>query len=238
MSILLNNEYIMKNVIILFEDITQELIIDPTKKYCLYYKGCFCPPHVGHFNNIKRYIENNNNVKIIVNQQASYGRHHIPSDLSINIMKTYINELLPVNRVSLVFRESKNNLINHKFIKEADVFVSLRGNEKKRKYEQHFLQMPTLGAKSIFGAKGISDVTIKRDAQSTINNSYFNKVLLQKHKTVIYYYIKRDENGPSATAFTESIAKYKNKKVTYNDVIRFLPEKLENNIKKYIISRL
>lgn len=232
MSILLNNEYIMKNVIILFEDITRELIIDPTKKYCLYYKGCFCPPHVGHFNNIKRYIENNNNVKIIVNQQASYGRHHIPSDLSINIMKTYINELLPVNRVSLVFRESKNNLINHKFIKEADVFVSLRGNEKKRKYEQHFLQSPTLGTKGTFG------ITIKRDAQSTINNSYFNKVLLQKHKTVIYYYIKRDENGPSATAFTESIAKYKNRKVTYNDVIKFLPERLEDNIKKYIISRL
>ena len=229
MSILLNNEYIMKNVIILFEDITQELIIDPTKKYCLYYKGCFCPPHVGHFNNIKRYIENNNNVKIIVNQQASYGRHHIPTDISINIMKTYINELLPVNRVSLVFRESKDNLINHKFIKEADVFVSLRGNEKKRKYEQHFLQSPVSTNKK---------VSIKRSAQITINNSYFNKVLLQKHKTVIYYYIKRDENGPSATAFTESIAKYKNKNITYNDVIKFLPEKLEDNIKKYIISRL
>lgn len=240
----------MKNVIILFEDITQELIIDPTKKYCLYYKGCFCPPHVGHFNNIKRYIENNNNVKIIVNQQASYGRHHIPSDLSINIMKTYINELLPVNRVSLVFRESKDNLINHKFIKEADVFVSLRGNEKKRKYEQHFLQMPIFGANSaigtfgtstnnkVSGTKGISNVSIKRNAQITINNSYFNKVLLQQRKTVIYYYIKRDENGPSATAFTESIAKYKNKKVTYNDVIKFLPEKLGDNIKKYIISRL
>ena len=231
----------MKNVIILFEDITQELIIDPTKKYCLYYKGCFCPPHIGHFNNIKRYIENNNNVKIIVNQQASYKRHNIPTDISINIMKTYINELLPVNRVSLVFRESKDNLINHKFIKEADVFVSLRGNEKEKNYEQHFLQMPTFGAKGAkgtFGASTNNKVAIKRNAQITINNSYFNKVLLQKHKTVIYYYTKRDENGPSATAFTESIAKYKNKNITYNDVIKFLPEKLGDNIKKYIISRL
>ena len=85
----------MKRVIILFENITKNLIIDPNKKYCLYYKGCFCPPHVGHFDNIRRYIENNSNVKIIVNQLASFSRHHVHKDISVNIMKTYIKELLP-----------------------------------------------------------------------------------------------------------------------------------------------
>lgn len=220
----------MKKVIILFENITKNLIIDPNKKYCLYYKGCFCPPHIGHFDNIRRYIENNSNVKIIVNQLASFSRHRVPKDVSINIMKTYIKELLPTDRVSLVFRESKYNLLEHPFVKEADVFVNLRGNEKKRKYEQKFLQPIRNGmvGKNIVNKRAINE----------LNNNYFNKELLQQHKHVIYYYTDRNENGPSATKFTDTLAKYKKNEATYEDVIKFLPPKLTEHIKKYIISRL
>lgn len=221
----------MKRVIILFENITKNLIIDPNKKYCLYYKGCFCPPHIGHFDNIRRYIENNSNVKIIVNQLASFSRHRVPKDVSVNIMKTYIKELLPIDRVSLVFRESKNNLLNHKFVKEADVFVNLRGNEKKRKYEQEFLQPVNKGVK-------VNKRVINKTVVDNLTNNYFNRELLQQNKYVIYYYTDRGENGPSATLFTETIAKYKNNNATYEDVIKFLPQKLTENIKKYIISRL
>ena len=223
----------MKGVIILFENITKNLIIDPNKKYCLYYKGCFCPPHIGHFDNIRRYIENNSNVKIIVNQQASFSRHHVPKDVSINIMKTYIKELLPYDRVSLVFRESKYNLLEHPFVKEADVFVNLRGNEKKRKYEQIFLQ-PIKNNDKVNGIV----MGIKKDAINIISNKYFNKELLRQHKHVIYYYTVRNENGPSATKFTDTLTKYKNNEATYEDVIKFLPQKLTEHIKKYIISRL
>jgi hypothetical protein len=220
----------MKGVIILFENITKNLIIDPNKKYCLYYKGCFCPPHIGHFDNIRRYIENNSNVKIIVNQQASFSRHRVHKDVSINIMKTYIKELLPTDRVSLVFRESKYNLLEHPFVKEADVFVNLRGNEKKRKYEQKFLQPIKNGivGKNIVNKRAINE----------LNNNYFNKELLLQHKHVIYYYTDRSENGPSATKFTDTLTKYKNNEATYEDVIKFLPQKLTEHIKKYIISRL
>jgi hypothetical protein len=221
----------MKRVIILFENITKNLIIDPNKKYCLYYKGCFCPPHVGHFDNIRRYIENNSNVKIIVNQLASFSRHRVPKDVSVNIMKTYIKELLPIDRVSLVFREGKNNLLNHKFVKEADVFVNLRGNEKKRKYEQEFLQPVNKGVK-------VNKRMINKTVVDNLTNNHFNRELLQQNKHVIYYYTDRGENGPSATLFTETIAKYKNNNATYEDVIKFLPEKLHDHIKKYIISRL
>jgi phosphopantetheine adenylyltransferase len=229
----------MKKVIILFENITQNLIIDPNKKYCLYYKGCFCPPHIGHFDIIRKYVEHNSNVKIIVNQQASYSRHRVPRDVSIHIMKTYIKELLPINRVSLVFKESKYNLLNHKFVKEADVFVSLRGNEKKRKYEQNFLQPITNNNGTVVENRTIiNKVAVKKDVINIISNKYFNKELLQQHKNVIYYYTDRGENGPSATKFTETIIKYKNNDATYDDVVKFLPEKLSDNIKKYIISRL
>jgi phosphopantetheine adenylyltransferase len=221
----------MKRVIILFENITKNLIIDPNKKYCLYYKGCFCPPHVGHFDNIRRYIENNSNVKIIVNQLASFSRHHVHKDISVNIMKTYIKELLPIDRVSLVFRENKQNLLNHKFVKEADIFVNLRGNEKKRKYEQEFLQPVNKGVK-------VNKHMINKNILEQLTNNYFNKQLLQQNKYVIYYYTYRNENGPSATKFTETIIKYKNNEATYDDVIKFLPEKLQEHIKKYIISRL
>jgi phosphopantetheine adenylyltransferase len=219
----------MKGVIILFENITKNLVIDPNKKYCLYYKGCFCPPHVGHFDIIKRYIETNSNVKIIVNQQASFSRHRVPKDISINIMKTYIKELLPTDRVSLVIKESKYNLLEHKFVKEADVFINLRGNEKKRKYEQKFLQPVS---------KGISKAIINKDIVYELSNNYFNKELLQQHKHVIYYYTDRGDVGPSATKFTETIAKYKKNDATYDDVSKYLPEKLPEHIKKYIISRL
>jgi len=223
----------MKGVIILFENITKNLVIDPNKKYCLYYKGCFCPPHIGHFDIIRRYIENNSNVKIIVNQQASFSRHRVPKDISINIMKTYIKELLPTDRVSLVIKESKQNLLEHKFVKEADVFVNLRGNEKKRKYEQKFIQ-PVNKSNTI----NKKTVSINRDIVYELSNNYFNKELLQQHKYVIYYYTDRGEVGPSATDFTEIIRKYKNNDAIYEDVIKYLPEKLPEHIKKYIISRL
>lgn len=221
----------MKRVIILFENITKNLIIDPNKKYCLYYKGCFCPPHVGHFDNIRKYIENNSNVKIIVNQLASFSRHRVPKDISINIMKTYIKELLPIDRVSLVYRENKQSLLNHKFVKEADIFVNLRGNEKKRKYEQEFLQPVNKEVK-------VNKHVINKNILEQLTNNYFNKQLLQQNKYVIYYYTYRNENGPSATKFTETITKYKNNEAIYDDVVKFLPEKLQEHIKKYIISRL
>lgn len=47
------------------------------KKYLIYFRGCYCPPHKGHFNTIADF-KDTPNTKFIIHQGGSETRHGFP----------------------------------------------------------------------------------------------------------------------------------------------------------------
>ena len=74
---------------ILFENNGDNLNFDKNLNYCYYIKGCFCPPHKGHIDIIKKYINNNNNTYLIVNQIGSKSRHGVDKIINFKVIISY-----------------------------------------------------------------------------------------------------------------------------------------------------
>ena len=77
--------------------------------------------------------------------------------------------------------------------------------------------------------KNLEDILNSKYIEANINNK--NKGMLQDNSvnqifTQLLYRNLPNENSLSTTDFTEIIRKYKNNDATYEDVIKFLPEKL------------
>lgn len=102
---------------------------DSNKRYLIYYKGCFCPPHRGHFNTVKQFTDIGNNIHVMVHQIGSERRHGVPYYLNREVWRTYIDRLLPVDRVHLVKYNYCDELLDLPILNHIDTVVFIRGNE-------------------------------------------------------------------------------------------------------------
>ena len=181
--------------------------------YVIYFKGCFAPPHIGHFSAISDIVLNNPNVKVIINQVVkSERRHGVPYEINKKIWQLYIDNLLPKNRVDLHKYQKLDKYINHPFMKDADKVIYLRANEnfdidlvEKRfvKYHKKIIKK--------FNSKGID---------------------------VAYYAQERNATVISATKFIEQLIKYKETGEDYYKLRQFIPEKLPLEIFHQIINMI
>ena len=70
--------------------------------YCIYIQGCYCPPHRGHFETVKRFTDIGENINVIIHQVGSESRHGVPSYFNRKMWKLYIENLLPSHRIDLL----------------------------------------------------------------------------------------------------------------------------------------
>lgn len=181
-------------------------------KYLFYFRGCFCPPHKGHFLTIQRYLKYPN-VKVIIHQIGGE-RHGVSKNMNRRTWQYYIKELLPEDRVDLVqYNSSTKNLPKgHSFFKDTDVLVMLRGDETSNVREQEKLELST-------------------------KQSLISKCL--KYETqLIFLYEKRDHDKLSASSFIKNLIQYRKGKYRLIDLYQYLPEMLPVDIKNKIINKL
>jgi len=196
---------------------------DPYKKYLIYFKGCYCMPHAGHYNTVKRFtdlIEDGINIRVMVHQMGSSRRHGVPYNLNRYIFQKYIDELLPSDRVHLVkYRSGIHEILNLDFIDDIDTVIYIRGNEdyNVRKTEKK-----------------------NRYAYQSIIKS-----LSRKEINMDFYYLERPHvHKLSATKFTRSLIKTRRncKKhgcdCKYRKLRYFLPDGLERDVSMKIIRKL
>ncbi len=112
-----------------WESLGQEYPFDPSKKYLIYFKGCFCPPHRGHFDVVKDLMMKGKNIHTMIHQMGAESRHGVPKRLNREIWRLYINELLPADRVHLIQYNSTLDILDLNFLKTFDTVVYIRGNE-------------------------------------------------------------------------------------------------------------
>lgn len=201
----------VQSPLVLWESSTQKIMINPQLNYLFYYKGCFCPPHMGHFKLVEQYLSYPN-VKMIIHQMGSL-RHGVVYDINKKIFECYIEELLPKERVKLI-KFSKNNpdiFLRNPWFYATDVIVILRGNEYNNRIEK--------------------EKSIMTRYKNQINYCHLY------NKDIIFYFNIRIPNS-SASEFIENLIKYKNNMIQINDLYKYLPEKLSEDKKKYIIHML
>ncbi len=205
-----------------WEKMGMTLDIKKNHNYIIYFNGCFCPPHRGHYNSINDIVKNNKNIKVIINikQKNNDTRHGIPKYINIAIWKEYIKHMFPKNSVSLQrgnFMTDKN-FINHDFIKQADTVIFVRGDE------------------------GLDHRTIKNSFET--KKKSILKLLSKENKKIMFYYNSRVKNL-SATDFVKHLINFKiyhqgktKCKPCYSILYSFLPSNLPNHVCKKIIKKL
>lgn len=190
----------------------QELNIDPNLKYLVYYRGCFCPPHNGHFEAASKYL-GHPNVRMIIHQMGGY-RHGVSKSTNRKIWQTYIEELFPNEKIHLVQydEETSDYPKYHPWLKKSDVLVIIRGDEyndiESREQEDMYQW----------------DSTIMRCKRNGID--------------VIFAYDTRDAARMSASTFVEDINRYKRDRIKIESLYKYLPEKLSIRSKKHVINLL
>ena len=112
-----------------WENLGQEYPFNPYKKYLIYFKGCFCPPHRGHFNMVKQFTDKGDNIHVMIHQMGSESRHGVPKRLNREIWRFYINELLPTDRVHLIQHYSTLDILDLDILNQIDTVLYIRGNE-------------------------------------------------------------------------------------------------------------
>ena len=189
------------------------------KRYLIYYRGCFCAPHRGHFNTIAdfTYLPNAN---FFVHQGGNERRHGVPYKLSRKIWKIYIHELLPKDKFVLMGRgrHEEMDMADHPYTQEADVVVFIAGNENydpaEKEYEDINHKYRDIFKKLLRRGKEIIFLYLDRPKQSTLSATQLSKSIRSNR-----YYSSRDER------------KYKNLRP-------FFPEKLSDKGIKYIVRKL
>jgi hypothetical protein len=196
----------------IWERLGETLHIRSDRRYLVYYKGCFCPPHIGHFDTAASYLRSNN-VKMIIHQMGNQ-RHNIPTDLNRSIWKTYIRELLPTNNVDLVQYNdnSKDVLYNHPWLDKANILIIIRGDEADNIKSQERRNL--------------------RNWKHIINNCKSRGI------EIIFHYTLRDTEKISATTFIDKVIKYKNRRLHKEDLYKYMPDKLSIESKDKIIRRV
>lgn len=172
--------------------------------YVIYFKGCFAPPHVGHFNAICDIISKHPNVKVIINQIGSKKRHGVPHEINKKIWKMYIKYLLPKNRVAVHNYRKLGGYMNHPFMKGAHKLIFLRANENfnMHEIERTFIMM-----------------------HRKMIHKFHNRGI-----KIEYYMQERNKDVISATKFVEQLIKYRDRGGDIEKVKMFLPKDLPPEI--------
>lgn len=150
------------------------------------------------------------NVKIVISQIGDETRHGVPYWLNRKIWKIFIRELVSHRRISLVKHRHATDVLNHRFIHNADTVVYIRGNEgyNVQKVERKMLE----NCRNLIGG------------------------LRGMNKSMDFYYVDRpDVEYLSATKFIEDILRYGN---NYRKLKRYLPSDLPREEIRYIIDRI
>lgn len=106
---------------------------DSEKRYLIYFRGCFEPPHKGHFSLIEKFI-NEPNVEYFLHQMPHGKRHGIPYWLKRKIWKIYISELLPKEKIKL--KKMGHSLDILEYVDDIDVVILIRGNEGLNEFDK------------------------------------------------------------------------------------------------------
>ncbi len=108
---------------------TSKYPFNPNKRYLIYFVGAFSLPHRGHFSVIRDFLYKSN-VKILISHIRSRERHGISSQLSTKIWEIYIRDLVPYKeKVSLIKRCCNLEVTKHRFTKDVDTVIYIRGDE-------------------------------------------------------------------------------------------------------------
>jgi len=199
-----------------WECLGQKYQFDPTKKYLIYYPGCFCAPHRCHFNTINDFIYLPN-ANFFIHQGGREKRHGVPYHLSRKIWKIYIRELMPRDKTALLGRgrHQVSDLVFHDFTNQADTVVFIAGNED---YDPETMESYARNKKY----------------------KYFFRGLVEQGKEVVFLYLDRPSDGVSATKMSQALRDYRH--VPYDDKVEFLrnffPIGLSDKAVRYIIKKL
>jgi hypothetical protein len=210
-----------------WEDLDQKYPYDPKLKYCIYFKGCCCPPHKGHINSIKNAVKIFGDCKIIVNQTASSSRHGTPTEFNSELLQKYLKIVFPNNNVLYLLRASSDKVFRNNFIRDIDVLVIIRGDEIENNYLDKYELIDMYNKKKI-------------------NSIKKHKKFLYKNKIKVDFIMqKRNVNKLSATKFIESVNKYKaklskgtNVKKELENVMNFIPDELSYDEKYEIVNKI
>jgi hypothetical protein len=234
-----NNEqnYINKELIDLETDfywlnMGNKYPVNPKLKYCIFFNGCCCPPHIGHINSIKEIFSVfGPDCKVIINHIGSSKRHGVPSKYSSYLFKKYINDIFKNNYdIEYLFRAKNRQIIYHPYTINSNVFVIVRGDELDNEYlvKQNYKELVTK----------INKKNIQRFGK-------YVEILNSKNIKLDFYMQIRDVNTISATKFMESLDNYKLKKklqihnsTDFFKILDFIPEEIDYKTKCIIAKKL
>lgn len=100
-----------------------DYIIDPKKKYLVYFQGNFSPPHKGHLSLLDKFL-NQENIKIIIGLVGDESKHGIPFSISMDIWNIYLSTLKSDIKI-FKFDPRYSYLIG----KKVDIVLFIRGDE-------------------------------------------------------------------------------------------------------------
>ncbi len=195
------------------------------KKYLIYFKGNFSPSHRGHFKTVERFIKIGENIHVMIHQIGSEKRHGVPYHLNREIWQTYIDKLLPQNRIYLVKYYCSDDIFDLHNLSSFDRVIYIRGNEN--------YDIKTMEKKNIYRFRDF----IYRLSKMGIGLDF-------------YYLNRPDVKTLCATEFTKILVKTKRRKCKrihcdckYKKLKKFFPVnlskgtaiKLINKIQKYYL---
>lgn len=211
-----------------WEYLNQKCPYNPKLKYCIYFKGCCCPPHKGHLNSIKSAVKQFPGCKIIINHVCSASRHRVPIYFSSELFKKYLSIIFKKNELKYMLNVSSTEIFKNNFVTNSDCLIIIRGDEYTT--SSRFFNEKTINLKN--------EENKKRDKK-------YISFLNQKNIKVNYIFEKRNTNLISATEFIKHLNIYKNKlsnnvesKKYLDKVKSFIPDELNSNEKYKIIKKL
>lgn len=201
----------------IWERYGEKLSMNPNKNYLIFYRGCFCPPHIGHYNLLADSFRHDN-VRGLVYHINSNKRHGVSKDTNRMIWEIYIKELFEKGTVNIIQHpgyEDDSLLTSHKWFKHADYLVIIRGDEMGNDRTRKYIEKS--------------------------NNRKWGYVIgkCNKYKIKpIFYYPVRESTTASATKFIKEFKKYNFGVINRNRLYKFLPNELKESSKNRIIDML
>jgi hypothetical protein len=111
----------------------EDFKLDPTKKYLIYYRGCFCPPTKGHFSLLKKWVDFPN-VTLFIAQIGYSKRHGVSYKHNKKIWKYFIE------KSDLTLEQQKRVKVHRlygasdiePYLDRHDIVLYIKGNEKDK----------------------------------------------------------------------------------------------------------
>jgi phosphopantetheine adenylyltransferase len=210
-----------------WEDLKQKCPYNPKLKYCIYFRGCCCPPHIGHINSIKMAVKQFPGCKVIVNQIGCSKRHGTPTDFNSELLQKYLSVIFKNTQVKYILKESSKNIFKSDYVIDSDVLVIIRGDEINN---------------DNFNKEYAIEMYKKK---KEIKNKNYIKFLNKNGVKLVFLMQGRNVNKISASKFIEHLNIYKNKlskghnaQKYLEKVMSFIPNELNYEEKNEIIKKM